>query len=165
MSLAYFLASGEFSRFMGMLDVGTEGTWLYKGSHGKVWTDEPCWLWTGNVDSAGYPRWSYGGKTVRAHRLAWEKFNGEEIPTDEVGMSFQIDHMCRHTSCVNPAHLEAVPWLENQARTAGLTPLNTRCSNGHLMTPDNTHLRADGRRICRQCNAEAARKRRRERRT
>jgi hypothetical protein len=105
------------------------------------------------------------GHTVRAHRVAWEKFNGEQIPVDEDGNSYQIDHMCRNTSCVNPAHLEAVPWLENQARTAGLTPLPAHCSNGHPMTPANTHLRADGRRICRRCNADAAAKRRRDKRT
>jgi hypothetical protein len=58
-----------------------------------------CFLWRGPVDGRGYGRTYMGGKTVKAHRAAWELVNGP-IP---VGML--VRHRCDNPSCVNPDHL------------------------------------------------------------
>jgi hypothetical protein len=53
----------------------------------------------------------------------------------------------------------------NQRRTAGLgsllTPRKTHCKRGHEFTPDNTSIRPNGVRRCRECaRADAAQRRR-----
>jgi HNH endonuclease len=45
---------------------------------------------------------AYGGGYLRVHRFAWELLNGP-IPDGPT-----IDHLCRNTLCVKPAHLEVV---------------------------------------------------------
>lgn len=75
-----------------------------------------CWIWLGrSIESHGgtrYPRINLwlDGKTLtkRAHRIAWEEWRG---PIPE---GFEIDHLCHNTLCINPAHLDCVPPLENQ---------------------------------------------------
>ncbi len=59
-----------------------------------------CMLWTGANNVNGYGRIGYGdGRTVAAHRVAYELANGP-IPDD-----LQVLHKCDVRSCVNPAHL------------------------------------------------------------
>src|SRR5215471_680067 len=74
---------------------------------------ETCWLWTGNKQH-GYGIYSLrsNGRNERpkAHRFAWEFFNGEIEP----GMT--LDHICRVRHCVNPDHLEEVTRAENTRR-------------------------------------------------
>ncbi len=80
----------------------------------KLTKDEGgCWLWTGSLNEGGYGMFSYGGKTVRAHRFAYRVLVG---PLDD---QHHIDHLCRRRSCVNPMHLEAVPPLVNTYRALG----------------------------------------------
>lgn len=72
-----------------------------------------CWIWCGGIDSRGYGSVQIevaGVLEVRAHRAAYRAFVGS-IPD-----GFQIDHLCRVTSCVNPDHLEAVTPRENTRR-------------------------------------------------
>lgn len=74
---------------------------------------EGCWVWT-----AGFNRYGYGTMSVRhkkrmAHRLTYELLIGF-IPD-----GFDLDHLCRNTRCVNPAHLEPVTHGENVRRGAG----------------------------------------------
>ncbi len=66
------------------------------------WTPEPysgCWLWTARTRHGGYGGAKHNGKTVIAHRLAWELYKGE-IPQGTC-----VLHRCDTPSCVNPAHL------------------------------------------------------------
>ena len=65
-----------------------------------------------------------------------------------------IDHLCRHTSCVNPSHLEAVTPGENTLRGYGPTAMNARkteCVRGHSLSGDNLYVDPDGNRGCRAC--------------
>ena len=63
-----------------------------------------CHLWTGGYDNRGWPFKDYGriwvkGRTIAAHRVAWEAVNGP-IPD---GMC--VCHKCDTPRCVNPEHL------------------------------------------------------------
>ena len=70
----------------------------------------PCTLWEGAVQSRGYGSLKIGGKSMLAHRRAWEVARG---PIPE-GMT--IDHLCRQKLCVNPDHMEVVTRGENLRR-------------------------------------------------
>ena len=80
----------------------------------------PCWVWTGTPLLTGYGQFHVDGKTVRAHRFAYELLVGP-IPA-----KLEPDHLCHtydphcpggwtcpHRMCVNPAHLEPVTRSEN----------------------------------------------------
>jgi hypothetical protein len=67
---------------------------------GKVDKDaNGCWLWTAGTGRDGYGKFSFGYKTIMAHRMAYELVCGE-IP---IGM--KVLHSCDVRSCVNPRHL------------------------------------------------------------
>lgn len=122
---------------------------------------DECWLWTGAT--AGRPGARYGRiyagerteagnpRGAQAHRVAYELFVGP-IPK-----GLEIDHLCRTTLCVNPAHLEPVTYKENQRR--GNSPManqarQTHCKRGHALDETNTYVWHNLRR-CRRCNADA----------
>jgi hypothetical protein len=114
-----------------------------------------CWNWTGTKVN-GYGRFGWTARRAQlAHRATYEDAVAP-IPDGLV-----IDHLCRNTACVNPAHLEAVTQQVNTRRGSGLTAVNaarTHCPQGHEYTPANTYLwaqRGTTRRYCRTCRASA----------
>lgn len=79
--------------------------------HGCGYDDQPCWLWTGALDSSGYASFKLKGTVRIVHRYVYEKLVGP-IPDDH-----DIDHLCKgHRNCMNPAHHEPVPKAENARR-------------------------------------------------
>lgn len=81
----------------------------------KVAPDEAGhWIWQASIrqqtNPDKYGKFWYLGRPRDAHRVAYELFTGP-IPD-----GFEVDHVCRITLCVNPAHLEAVPPEVNNAR-------------------------------------------------
>jgi hypothetical protein len=77
----------------------------------KVNKTETCWLWTAGKAYWGYGWFGVAHRTpVLAHRYSWELANG---PVPE---GLELDHLCRVTACVNPAHLEPVTHAENVRR-------------------------------------------------
>jgi hypothetical protein len=61
---------------------------------------EGCWRWTGPRSPDGYGYFSLGGKTVLAHRHAYQLSHG----TDLKGL--RVHRLCTDRSCVRPDHLE-----------------------------------------------------------
>lgn len=124
---------------------------------GKVkqgeWDD--CWVWTGQFDRHGYGKFSVGGKTVYAHRFAYQDMVGD-IPEGLV-----LDHLCRHPACVNPWHLDPVTNVVNIKRARGTEVPRDACRNGHPYTDETVYV-LRGIRFCRTCNA-LAQQRRKER--
>lgn len=119
----------------------------------KLAINTDCWLWTGAVNSKGYPSTGNGrGSSMLAHRAAYEALRGP-IPD---GMT--IDHLCRVKLCLNPDHLEVVTRAENSRR--GNFDIDTHCPRGHELTPENVYERIKPhgqlRRECRMCRREKA---------
>lgn len=118
-----------------------------------------CWIWIGAksygisgkaADPYGY--FLFEKKNRLAHRVSYQLHVGP-IPEGK-----QIDHLCRHTLCVNPDHLEPVTPRENVRRGYSFKPKATHCANGHEMTAENTYLKPQSttvkaRRECRTCRA------------
>jgi len=82
-----------------------------------------CWVWNGYLDPDGYGQISYGGKTVRTHKIMYELKNGV-IPR---GMS--AGHLCDdkypkdcilYRKCCNPGHIKPMTNKENIQRASEL---------------------------------------------
>jgi hypothetical protein len=121
----------------------------------KVKPDGDCLAWTGASSAAKpgqpyiYGFFGFGSpcRNVLAHRWAYAYVYGC-IPQGLV-----IDHLCRNTLCVNPAHLEAVTQRENVMRGTGPSAVNatkTHCKQGHELSGWNLKLGKKGR-DCRTC--------------
>lgn len=111
---------------------------------------DECWEWMAAKVPMGYGQLRIPGGHLYAHRVAYEELVGP-IPD---GLS--LDHLCRNTSCVNPAHLEPVTHRENCLRGVGFSAKNalkTHCKRGHEFSEENTRAYR-GRRLCRACDRE-----------
>lgn len=114
----------------------------------KVDKTDTCWLWKGRIKKDGYGQFDLGGKSIYAHRVAYE------LEVGDIPKGLNLDHLCRVRNCVNPNHLEAVTFRENVLRGIGICAHNARkthCKQGHTFTIENTILRSWGGRECRTC--------------
>lgn len=109
-----------------------------------------CIVWTGALNSRGYPCFAIDGVSQLAHRVAYEAHHGE-IPE-----GLTIDHLCGYTRCVNPDHLEAVTAAENnrRSRDARGYRIGGQCSHGHALTEDSTYRHPRGQLVCRECQRQ-----------
>lgn len=79
--------------------------------------ETPCWIWTRCLTGNGRPNVRFQLRMYSAYRLSYEAHVG---PIPE---GYDIDHLCRQPTCINPAHLEPVTGTENRRR-AGQHKLN-----------------------------------------
>lgn len=73
----------------------------------KVCKSDGCWVWQGYKNAKGYGSFTVLGKSIGAHRYAYELVHGP------IQTGFVIDHMCHNPSCVNPSHLREVSNKQN----------------------------------------------------
>lgn len=67
-----------------------------------------CWEWLGALGDSGYGTFGVSsGRSVQAHRFAYESFVG---PIPEGAL---VDHRCRNRGCVNPQHLRLATNKQN----------------------------------------------------
>lgn len=111
-----------------------------------------CWIWCAAHSHDGYGNVSVNRKVQLSHRVSYQRLAGPIPP------GLTLDHLCRNTLCVNPAHLEVVTNRVNILRgdsAAALFARATHCLRGHEFTPENTIVKVDERnrtqRICRAC--------------
>ena len=109
-----------------------------------------CWLWTAHVSKDGYGRFGIGRKAHEAHRVSFKLFNGN------IGENLCVDHICKVRSCVNPNHLRLLTREENSKNQINANSLKKVCKNGHEFSLRNN------KRICRECQAKASQKYRKE---
>lgn len=110
-----------------------------------------CWVWAGSRNKGGYGHLGLppnGQRQGMAHRVAYELLVGP-IPD-----GLELDHLCRYTSCVNPAHLQPVTHKINIERAtwacAKAHRAKTHCPQGHPYSGDNLAMYG-GKRCCRTC--------------
>lgn len=112
----------------------------------------PCWLWQGADNPDGYGRFNpVRTQTTKAYRFSYLLLIGSVPP------GLELDHLCRNTHCVNPAHLQAVTHLENLRRgqtIAAKNLLKTHCPKGHPYDLLNTYVDAAASRHCRICRRD-----------
>lgn len=134
-----------------------------------------CWEWLGYINKYGYGSFWYRGRMRGAHRSYYEILNGP------IAAGMEIDHLCRNTRCVNPAHLEAVTKLENIRRVPEsvsakrVAAMNegqkskTHCPRWHEYAGNNLRVyvtKSGGeRRSCRTCHREYTLRQRYEKKT
>ena len=112
----------------------------------------PCRLWTGAVYNQS-DRNKYGRFTTReqigksqwwlAHRFSYTVYVGV------IAEGLEVDHLCRRTLCVEPAHLEAVTGCENRRRAERFRLYQVTCPKGHLLVPH--HRKGTTPLVCRRC--------------
>ncbi|KKM73354.1 hypothetical protein LCGC14_1411270 [marine sediment metagenome] len=95
----------------------------------SLWPNQSgCLEWTASVTEKGYGNFHVSGKTVRAHRIMYELFNGP-IPAGLV-----VRHNCHNRLCVNLDHLLLGTQKENihDSIRAGRHPM----PNARKLTPN-----------------------------
>jgi hypothetical protein len=116
---------------------------------------EACWLWMGRRDNLGYGRFDLDRREQLAHRISYQLMVGAIPP------GWEIDHLCRVTSCVRAGHLEAVPHRVNAQRgnQGNHVRAKTHCPHGHPYDEANTYwYQEKGRsfvgRLCKECRRQ-----------
>lgn len=121
----------------------------------KIDKSGDCWMWLAGVDRDGYGKVKIGGKSLQAHRVAWELATDRKIPDGLIVM-----HTCDVSGCCNPEHLRLGTVMQNnqdrEAKNRGRYRNKTHCVNGHEYTPENTS-RTDGHRRCLICRRATTR--------
>lgn len=130
---------------------------------------DECWPWTGKARNRATGAHQYGrfalwnAETLKydawlAHRLAYTLVVGP-IPD-----GLTLDHLCKHTLCCNPAHMEPVTQAENVRRGDSPFAINARkthCDGGHELAGDNLWVNPrNGQRRCKACARASDRRRR-----
>lgn len=115
----------------------------------KVQITPCCWLWTRGCSDTGYGSCRIEGKVGNVHKVVYEDLVGP------VPAGLTLDHLCRVHRCCNPDHLEPVTRGVNVQRGSAFKTISLTCEAGHLYTRENTYVRPNGTRVCRECRNRA----------
>lgn len=120
---------------------------------------EGCWEWRGGINpNGGYGRFHFNNGQAPAHRLSWQLIKGS-IP-----QGLFVLHHCDNPPCVNPSHLYLGTLADNNrdTRLRKRQPKAqwTHCHSNHELTEENTYIRPNGTRCCRECRRRRDRARR-----
>jgi len=74
--------------------------------------DNGCYTWMPFIGDSGYGMFHYDGRSIMAHRAAWF-FHYGEWPPPWPASGMVVNHTCHNRACVNPYHLELLPYEEN----------------------------------------------------
>lgn len=88
-----------------------------------------CWLWTRADDGYGYGVFRVEGKTLKAHRFAFQLAHGRDpFP------GLYVCHKCDQPACVNPEHLFEGTQKDNihDAMFKGRAARGARSGGAHL---------------------------------
>lgn len=117
----------------------------------RVEKSDGCWVWKGQVNNNGYPRYNSPKAQQFAfamHRFSYAEFVGELISGHD------IHHLCENKLCVNPNHLEQVLHGVHMSIHTRWNATLTHCKRGHEFTAQNTYIWVDKtgkHRHCRAC--------------
>lgn len=75
---------------------------------------DECWLWNGNIDRNGFGRFSFEGKILMSHRVAYMLKHKAAIRKTTI-----VLQTCGNKVCCNPAHLDASTWKDKLESMAG----------------------------------------------
>jgi hypothetical protein len=116
-----------------------------------------CWEWQGARVNGGYGRSKFAGRYEVAHNVMFLVMHGS------IDRAQERDHLCRYRRCINPFHIEQVPYEVNASRAdPGQTNRGkTQCPWGHPYTTENTYMH-NGHRFCRACQKIRANQMRRD---
>lgn len=88
-----------------------------------------CWIWTGGRAGKGRPYMHWQGGMAYAYRVTYHLLVDRTLQVRGAGYTECLDHtdICRYRpNCVNPDHLERVPWAENVRRFHRSNPGHNR---------------------------------------
>jgi hypothetical protein len=121
-----------------------------------------CELWKEGADPDKYGRVYRDGTSWDAHRLAYIDAYG--VPPT----GYHVHHLCGVRACVRLDHLAAVSVSDHWRAHNRVPPKwqleKTECPKGHPYDEENTYTH-NGKRFCRACHRESARRRAMARRT
>lgn len=108
-----------------------------------------CWQWLGSTNQGGYGFTQINYVQRVAHRVVYEDAVGP-IPS-----GLTLDHLCRNTDCVNPAHMEPVSMRENILRGHGAAAECARRT--HCVVCQSPLIQGPTQRYCLSCKRRSGR--------
>ena len=93
--------------------------WRHVDQSGK------CWEWKASLTASGYGKFKIDGKSVQAHRVAYQ------ISTGKSAEGFLVTHTCDNKKCVNPDHLRLGTHSSNAIEAYERGPLALRKGELH----------------------------------
>jgi len=79
-----------------------------------------CWIWMGLAAIEYPPRLTIKGKRQPMHRHFYEAMVGPILE------DYQAHHKCRRRACVNPEHIQPLPFEEHRQQMCHARPGGTR---------------------------------------